>query len=88
MGTYEYYKLGENGKEIFKYGGDRYLYFSPSGWFGTPYWVIGNSDTSTAGYIHHPSCKEACPSKCSRKWQFTDGKQWETDTTIKVECVD
>ena len=32
MGNYEYHKLGENGKEIFKYGGARYIFVSRGWW--------------------------------------------------------
>jgi len=77
MGIYHYYMLNENGKEIFKHTQtkDLYLYIAPYG-----HWSIGWNVSSSKNWQYHPSCKEACPSKCSSEWLH--------GSTIKVECVD
>ena len=50
MGTYEFYKLGEKGKEIFKWEtvgyGKQYLYFSSNG-----FWMVRNTTMSISLFI-------------------------------------
>merc|ERR1712018_95669 len=67
LGTYEYFKLGPDGREIFKQtkkGSEQtYLYFSEK-----DFWTFGEDYTSTIAGIYHKTCKSTCPSSCSSEW--------------------
>merc|ERR1712136_161470 len=87
LGTYEYYKLGANGREIFKQtpkflSSEDYLYLTKAG-----NWLVSGDYTSTIGGILHHDCTSICPSSCSSQWEYS-APGWKIDTTIKVECVD
>merc|ERR1712018_455416 len=87
LGTFEYYKLGKNGKEIFKQtpiiSSQSYLYVNPYG-----YWSVFKDYTSRAAFLYHPSCEEKCPTNCDRKWNYYKDGNYHLDTSIKIECVD
>ena len=50
---------------------------------------IGPDYSKTDAGIHHPTCKEECPNKCTNQWKYYTSypnKGWHVDSSINILC--
>ena len=51
-------------------------------------WEIKDSTLRSKKNVYHPTCRDSCPTKCSKDWMYWNGvkNSWKVDKLIKIEC--